>query len=268
MSDERTRQDRAVIANPWQALRRYTNARIALGRAGDSLPTDAMLAFQLDHARARDAVHLPFDSAGVAQQLQAHGYEVIQVQSAAPSRDVYLKRPDLGRRLDARSRQALEQRARATNQTYDAAFVIADGLSALAVHQHAVPLLLRVVPALGGLGWRIAPIVVAAQGRVALCDEIGALLRAEQVAIAIGERPGLSVADSLGVYLTFAPHVGRTDADRNCISNLHPHGLSYDAAQQTLLYLMSQARRLKLTGVALKDDRRAVDALAHPVDEP
>lgn len=257
-----------VTENPWQTLRRVTNARIALGRAGDSLPTEALLRFQADHARARDAVHLAFDAATLAAQLTEHGYPVLRVRSAAESRAVYLKRPDLGRRLGAESRQALEALAADGAAAYDVAFVIADGLSALAVHTHAVPLLIRTADALAGLGWQIAPLIVAEQGRVALGDEIGALLRAEQVAILIGERPGLSVADSLGVYLTYAPRLGRTDAERNCISNIHGQGLSYAAAQQTLLYLMAQARRLKLSGVELKDDRAEAAAQAHQLTPP
>jgi ethanolamine ammonia-lyase small subunit len=246
--------------SPWQALRRYTNARIALGRSGDSLPTTPQLAFQLDHARARDAVHLPFDADGVAAAVAAAGLPVLLAHSAAPDRATYLKRPDLGRRLDEASRTALAAQAPADG--YDAVFVIADGLSALAVHSHAAALATRVAAALAGLGWRLAPVVVVSQGRVAVADEVGELLRAEQAAILIGERPGLSVADSLGVYLTYGPRPGRSDAERNCISNIHGQGQSYEAAMQTLVYLMSEARRLRLTGVALKDDRAERDAAA------
>ncbi|HMQ29862.1 MAG TPA: ethanolamine ammonia-lyase subunit EutC [Chloroflexaceae bacterium] len=249
-------------ADPWEALRRYTNARIALGRAGDSLPTAPQLAFQLDHARARDAVHLPFDAEGVAGELAAAGLPVILARSAAPDRATYLKRPDLGRRLDADSRKALAALALPDGASYDAVFVIADGLSALAVHRHAAALAARVAAALDGLGWRLAPVVVVGQGRVAVADEVGALLRAEQAAILIGERPGLSVADSLGVYLTYGPRLGRTDAERNCISNIHGRGQSYETAMATLVYLMSEARRLRLTGVELKDDRAGRDAAA------
>jgi len=254
--------DEIVTRNPWEGLRRFTNARIGLGRAGDSLPTEALLAFQLDHARARDAVQLPFAAAELAAQLGAAGHEAIALHSDAESRAVYLRRPDLGRRLSPASRRLLEERAAATDKAYDAAFVVADGLSALAAHRHAVPLLTRAAAALAGMGWRIAPVVVASQGRVALADEVGQLLRAEQVAILIGERPGLSVADSLGVYLTYGPRPGRTDAERNCISNIHAQGLGYEAAQATLIYLMSQARRLRLSGVELKDDRGEADAAA------
>ncbi len=253
-------------ADLWQGLRRYTNARIALGRAGDSLPTAAQLAFQYDHARARDAVHLPFDAAGVAAAAAATDLPVLIVHSAAPDRSTYLKRPDLGRRLSEPSRAALPPHAPADGDAYDAVLVIADGLSALAVHRHAVPLATRVAGALQGLGWRLAPIVVVHQGRVAIADEIGSLLRARQAAILIGERPGLSVADSLGVYLTYDPRPGRTDAERNCISNIHARGQSYDAAAQTLIYLMSEARRLKLSGVALKDERAERDGAAALLD--
>ncbi|MGB9632675.1 MAG: ethanolamine ammonia-lyase subunit EutC, partial [Chloroflexaceae bacterium] len=174
-------------------------------------------------------------------------------------RPTYLKRPDLGRRLSDDSRAALSPHAPSDGGAYDAVLVIADGLSALAVHRHAAPLVIRVAGALQGLGWHLAPIVVVRQGRVAVADEIGSLLRARQAAILIGERPGLSVADSLGVYLTYDPRPGCTDAERNCISNIHAHGQSYAAASQTLLYLMSEARRLKLSGVALKDERAERD---------
>lgn len=249
-------------AGPWQALRRYTNARIALGRAGDSLPTAPQLAFQLDHARARDAVHLPFDAAGVAAAVAPAGLPVVLAHSAAPDRATYLKRPDLGRRLSDASREALSAHAANDGAGYDAAFVIADGLSALAAHRHAAALAAQVAAALAGLGWRLAPVVVVSQGRVAIGDEVGHALRAEQVAVLIGERPGLSVADSLGIYLTYGPRPGRTDAERNCISNIHSRGQSYEAAMQTLVYLMSEARRLKLTGVGLKDERAERDGAA------
>jgi ethanolamine ammonia-lyase small subunit len=235
--------------SPWQSLRRFTPARIALGRAGDSLPTEALLSFQFDHARARDAVHLPFDALGLGEQLLDKGYGVLQVQSAADNRSVYLQRPDLGRRLADQWRRELMEYAAIDEGGYDAVLIVADGLSALATHQHGLPLVELVYTALRDQGWRLAPIVIASQARVALSDEIGELLGASQAAMLIGERPGLSVADSLGVYLTYGPRPGRTDAERNCISNIHPQGLSYEQARATLIYLMSQARRLKLTGV-------------------
>jgi ethanolamine ammonia-lyase small subunit len=241
-----------VSADPWAKLRQITGARIALGRAGGSLPTAPLLEFQLAHARARDAVHLAFDAEGVQRQLQERGHAVLRVHSEAASRTDYLRRPDLGRRLDPPSRAALGEPA-AGGGGFDAAFVIADGLSPLAIHRHAVAVLELVWQALAQAGWRLAPVIVAEKSRVALGDEIGALLAAEQVAILIGERPGLSAADSLGIYLTYAPRVGSTDAERNCISNVRPEGLGYQEAAQTLVRLMLLARRYRLTGVGLKD---------------
>lgn len=242
-----------VTADPWQMLRQFTPARIALGRSGASLPTAPLLAFQLAHARARDAVHLPFDAALIETQLAVAGLPSLRVHSAATDRATYLQRPDLGRRLDEATRAAL--RPFAGEAPYDAAFVVADGLSALAVHAHAVGVLARAHAALTARGWHLAPVVIASQGRVALGDEIGELLPAQQVAILIGERPGLSSADSLGVYLTHTPRVGRGDAERNCISNIRPEGgLSRARAAHKLVYLMTEARARGLTGVALKDE--------------
>lgn len=239
--------------DPWYQLRALTPARIALGRAGGSLPTRAHLTFQLDHARARDAVHDAFDLDAVAQALRQTGTEYLAVRSAAGDRLRFLQRPDLGRRLDSGSRQLLE-RMSAPGSSVDAVFVVADGLSARAVHRHAAPLLARVCPQLLADGWRLAPVVLAEQGRVALGDEIGALMGARMVVVLIGERPGLSSPDSLGAYLTWQPRVGRTDADRNCISNIRPEGLPYEAAASRVHYLMSEARRRRLSGVALKDE--------------
>ena len=248
-----------VVDNPWQRLRQYTPARIALGRAGVSLPTRPLLEFQFDHARARDAVHLPFDKAALQGELTRRGYEVIVLHSAATDRHVYLQRPDLGRRLDDDSRHRLEAsrlgKVRAGEEReYDAAFVIADGLSALAIHQNAVPFLDVMIAKLRGKAWRPAPIVLVEQGRVAIGDEIGELLAARMVAMLIGERPGLSSPDSLGIYLTYRPRPGLTDVDRNCISNVRDGGLSFGAASHKLYYLMREARRRKLSGVMLKDE--------------
>lgn len=231
--------------DPWTVLRQTTRARIGLGRCGDGLPTAALLDFQLAHARARDAVHTPFDAAAMAAALD--GLEVVTVRSRAADRATYLQRPDLGRRLDPASAERL------TPGAYDAVFVIGDGLSATGVHAHAVPMLKAVLARL--TGWRIAPVVLAGQARVALGDEIGARLGAALVAVLIGERPGLSAADSLGIYLTWYPKPGRTDAERNCLSNIHPpDGLGYEAAADRLAWLMREARARKLTGVGLKDD--------------
>lgn len=242
-----------VTPDPWRALRQHTPARIALGRAGGSLPTAPLLDFQLAHARARDAVHLAFDAAGIEAQLRRGGLQTLRVHSAAPNRQSYLQRPDLGRRLDAPSRELLRAHASSLAHGDDAVFVIADGLSALAAHSHALGVLEPAHRALSDRGWRIAPIVIAEQSRVALGDEIGELLAAGQVAILLGERPGLSSADSLGVYLTAAPRVGRSDAERNCISNIRREGLGYERAAHKLVYLMTQAQHLGASGVALKD---------------
>lgn len=252
-----------VVENPWQSLRRLTSARIALGRAGSSLPTQEMLEFQLAHARARDAVHLAIDATLLEEQLQERGYEVIHVQSAANSRYVYLQRPDLGRRLDPVSAVRLQEymQVRQSAARYDAVFVIADGLSALAVHQNSVPLLEHVLIALQRESWHIAPIIIAQQGRVALGDEIGHLLGSQLAVVLIGERPGLSSPDSLGIYLTYAPRSGLTDAERNCLSNVRPEGLDYATAAHRLFYLMTEARRLQISGVALKDNSPALTLL-------
>jgi ethanolamine ammonia-lyase small subunit len=228
-------------------LRDYTTARVGLGRAGHSLPTRELLEFQLAHARARDAVHLPLAVDSLVLELKQKNITSTALRSAARDRDEYLKRPDLGRTLSAESRQQVL----ALRSEYDAAFVIADGLSALAVHRHAVPLLDLL---LGDLDWRIARVAIVEQGRVAIGDEIGELLGARMGVVLIGERPGLSSPDSLGVYLTWQPRSGTTDADRNCVSNIRAEGLSYAAAAHKLLFLMNEARRLKLSGVRLKED--------------
>ena len=236
-------------ADPWAPLRRMTPARIGLGRRGDAPPLDAVLDFQLAHARARDAVHASLDIAALAAALEGRPH--LAVRSQALERGTYLRRPDLGRRLDPACLGDLPR------GEWDAVFVLADGLSATAVQRHAVPLLDATLARLPG--WRIAPVVIATQARVALGDEIGAALGARLCAMLIGERPGLSVADSLGVYLTHAPQPGRRDSERNCISNIHlSGGLSYEAAADKLAWLMAEALRLKLTGIGLKDDQQPV----------
>ena len=231
-------------ADPWLPFRNVTRARIGLGRAGDALPTAPLLAFALAHARARDAVHGAPDFDLLAQRLRPA--ESLRVQSQAPDRLTYLRRPDLGRRLRAADREVLVQGA------WDAVFVVADGLSALAVDAHAVPMIAAARARLPG--WRIAPVVLARQARVALGDEIGAALGARLSVVLVGERPGLTVQDSLGIYLTFAPCIGRNDAQRNCLSNIHPDGLGYEAAADKLVWLMHQALRRSLTGIGLKED--------------
>jgi ethanolamine ammonia-lyase small subunit len=247
--------------NPWSGLRQFTNARIALGRAGNSLPTEPLLAFNLSHAQARDAVHQPLDAESLHVQLRAQGFATLDVHSAAPDRQHYLRRPDLGRRLADDSREALELE-QAAIEPPDVVFVIADGLSAFAASKQSIPLLHAVCPKL--TDWKIGPVVVARQARVALGDEIGELLSAKLVVMLIGERPGLSSPDSLGIYLTYAPKVGCSDAQRNCISNVRPEGLSYAGAAHKLHYLLTHARRLGLTGVGLKDDSDALLEAAPP----
>jgi ethanolamine ammonia-lyase small subunit len=218
-----------------------------------------MLDFQLAHARARDAVHTPLDVDALVAALD--GLPHVAVRSMAPDRGTYLRRPDLGRRLDPDCLGELPA------GDWDLVFVLADGLSAAAVQQHAPKLLKAILPKLPG--WKVAPVVIAIQGRVALGDEIGGALGAKLCAVLIGERPGLSVADSLGVYLTYEPRPGRRDSERNCISNIHPAGgLSPEAAAAKLAWLMTEARHRRLTGVDLKDEAPALeDAAVRPVIE-
>jgi len=235
-------------ADVWVRLRQLTPARIGLGRAGSSLPTAALLDFELAHARARDAVHAGFDAELLAGELSKAGFgEALTVASQAQDRTEYLSRPDLGRLLDDESRSRLQAAARCT-----LAIVIADGLSAVAPMRHAAPLLKEVLQS--GIVPETVTVVVANRARVALGDAIGELLGAELVVMLIGERPGLSSPDSLGIYLTWAPRIGRTDAERNCISNVRPEGLPYAEAAKRLRYLVGEARRLQLSGVSLKDD--------------
>ncbi|WP_446731284.1 ethanolamine ammonia-lyase subunit EutC [Pseudomonas sp. S11A4] len=240
--------------NPWLQLRRLTPARIALGRTGTSLPTSAQLDFQLAHAQARDAVHLPFDHAGLGTQLQEGGRDSLLLHSAAPDRNTYLQRPDLGRKLSDESAQTLRDYASAHPGGVDLAIVVADGLSALAVHRHTLPFIKRLEDQMSADGWSLAPVLLVEQGRVAIGDEIGQLLGAKMLVMLIGERPGLSSPDSLGLYFTYAPKVGLTDAYRNCISNVRLEGLSYGMAAHRLLYLMREACRRQLSGVNLKDE--------------
>jgi ethanolamine ammonia-lyase small subunit len=222
-------------------LKSFTPARVGLDRTGHSLLTADLLRFQMDHARARDAVWEELDPSSL-------GLPHILLRSAAGDRRTYLRRPDLGRMLSEESRGRLEK------GSYDAAIVLADGLSAAAVQRHAVPLLAELLPRLADGGWRLAPLTVVLQARVAIGDEIGERLGARMVAVLIGERPGLSSPDSLGVYLTWDPRPGRTDAQRNCISNIRTEGASYPAAARKLEFLMRAARGRQLTGVALKED--------------
>ena len=252
---EMHRSDRGpIMQDSWSFLKDFTDARIALGRAGGSLPTQAVLDFRMAHARARDAVHLAFEAEDLSARLAARGWQTVRVASAAPDRRGFLQRPDLGRQLDEVSRQRLAALPGAA-VGYDAVFVIGDGLSPLAVHRHALPLLEHVLPVLlGAEGWHVAPFVVASQARVALGDEVGFALNASLVVMLIGERPGLSSPDSLGVYLTFDPRPGRMDSERNCLSNIRPEGMDYPLATHKLYYLMRESRLRRVSGVLLKDE--------------
>ena len=237
-------------------LRAMTPARVGLARTGVSLETGALLDFQRCHAQARDAVHSRLEAAALAVSIAGiYGAEVLRLHSAAADRATYLQRPDLGRKLDEASRALLARRTACDNPPSGGemlAIVVADGLSALAVERHAVPLLTELLPRLDG--WVLAPLCVVEQGRVAIGDEIGMALGARLSVVLIGERPGLSSPDSLGAYITWQPRPGRTDAERNCISNIRAEGLSYVQAATQLGYYLTEARRRQLTGVALKEE--------------
>jgi ethanolamine ammonia-lyase small subunit len=235
-------------------LARLTPARIALGRSGASLPTSELLRFGLAHAQARDAVHAPFRPEEVAAALAGLGLQTLAVESAARSREDYLRRPDWGRTLSPESLAALLAR----QGRFDLALVVADGLSSTAVHQNAMPLVEALLPLLRRQSLTLAPLVIAEQARVALGDAAGQALGARMVLVLIGERPGLSSPDSLGAYLTFAPRTGLTDEARNCISNIRPGGLGFAEAAFRLAWLIDQGFRQSLTGVGLKDESDAV----------
>jgi ethanolamine ammonia-lyase small subunit len=248
--------------DPWQDLRRHTAARLALGRAGVSMPTDELLRFGHAHAQARDAVHVALEADSLVAALADAGMTTLRVHSAAAHRAQYLLRPDMGRRLDADSAARLTQAACAP---CDLLIVVADGLSSLAIHRNALPLI-DAIRAQAPAGWTLGPVVVVEQGRVAIGDEIGERLGARLVAVLIGERPGLSSPDSLGIYLTASPRVGRHDAERNCISNVRPEGLDILSAARKLWWLAAAASALGATGVALKD--RSDNALLAPDAPP
>ncbi len=235
-------------ADPWAPLRALTPARIGLARSGAALATRPLLEFRLAHARARDAVHATLDAAALAAALATPDRPALLVHSRCPDRTTYLRRPDLGRDLDDAAAAVLQPHAAG----WDLALVVVDGLSARAAAA-AAPLLHRIAAALGDQGWRIAPPVVVRQGRVASGDKVAALLRAGAVAVLIGERPGLSVPESLGAYLTWAPGPATTDAARNCVSNIHAHGLDLDAAAHRIVHLLAAMRAGGRSGVSLKD---------------
>jgi ethanolamine ammonia-lyase small subunit len=233
-------------------LRALTPARVALGRTGISQQTGDLLDFRRAHAQARDALHARLEASSLATTLAAiSGREVLRLHSEAVDRSTYLQRPDLGRRLDKASRASL------TAGDWDLALVVADGLSAIAVERHVPPLVQLLLPMLEGV--RLAPLAVVEQGRVAIGDEIGAALGAQMSIVLIGERPGLSAPDSLGAYITWEPGPDRTDAERNCVSNIRIGGLSYIAAAEQLTYYLTEARRRRLTGISLKENSHRLD---------
>ena len=234
-------------------LNQLTPARIGLERAGSSIATRHILSFDLDHARARDAVHFPFDAEKIKTQLDARKIASIKICSAATDRTVYLQRPDLGRQLDDASRKMLESVPSPTPPGFDLGIVIADGLSTSAIHNNAIPFLDSLLSLSSIRDLSRAPVVIASQARVAIADEIGEILNVRLSIILIGERPGLSASDSMGIYLTYSPKKGKTDAQRNCISNIRQGGLSHKEAAERLKSLVSGAFKLGLSGVHLKE---------------
>ncbi len=260
MSDEMIRRlgPADEPADAWSPLRRLTAARIGLARTGASLATSALLDFRLAQARARDAVHAALDQAALQADLRELGLPVLSVASAAVDRSQYLLRPDLGRSLAVSAIDVLEPRA----AQYDVVFAVTEGLSAGAVQMHACPVLATLVPTLVREGWRIAPIVLVRLGRVAVGDRVACALGAGSVAILIGERPGLTAPDSMGVYLTWNPGRQTTDAERNCISNIRPDGTGYTDAALRIAHLLREMRARRLSGVALKDSSDTAPAIA------
>lgn len=267
--DEIEKNESHTVSNSWHVLREYTAARIGLGRAGISVPTKHLLDFQLAHAQAQDAVHVPLDTQQLTSDIEL---PFVMAHSQVTDRSHYLQRPDLGRRLNSESVVALKQHVAGDGEPYDLAIVIVDGLSSFAIQKNAAPLLQQFTQRLSKQALskssesneaagicRLAPIVIVEQGRVAIGDEVGELLNAKSVLVFIGERPGLSSPDSLGLYLTWAPKVGLTDESRNCISNVRPEGLVYSEAVNKILYLLSEAHQRQLTGVNLKERTQEID---------
>lgn len=255
------RKTNGIQPDQWTQLRTFTGARIALGRVGTSLPTRAHLDFQLAHARAKDAVRLPLDVDALAARLKETGVETLQLDTLAASRSDYLQNPDRGRQL-APQGQALLRAKRGIAP--DIALVVADGLSSIAIQRHAVAFLQILMPLLAQRGYTCSSIALIRQGRVAVADEVAQVMGSRMAVILIGERPGLSSPDSMGIYFTFHPHVGCQDSMRNCISNIHDHGLSYGQASTKLIYLVTEADRLGLSGVQLKDQSSSESSIQGP----
>ena len=235
----------------WSTLKRFTDARIGLGRTGSALPTNEVLKFSLAHARARDAVTAPTDWDAVEQSIAALALPTHRIASAAETRDIYLRRPDLGRTLSEASRASLSALGR---QDSDLMILAGDGLSSTGLTANAAAVIAALQPHIKKNGWQLAPVLLASQARVALADEAGDILGAKAALVLIGERPGLSSPDSLGAYLTWHPRLGRSDAERNCVSNIRQGGLSHDEGAFKIAWLLGQALKFRLTGVALKDE--------------
>lgn len=267
---ERRLDDRPVVDDPWSPLRRFTAARIALGRAGQALPLREVLALRLAHARARDAVHEPFDDVALSGQIRAEaGADAIaihRIASQAADRLEYLQRPDKGRTLDPASITLLSARP-ADEYGRDVALVIADGLSAMAVHAHAAPLVAALLERFTAGEVSVGAICLVRQGRVAIGDEIGQLLNARLALVILGERPGLTAPDSLGAYLTYAPAPGLTDDSRNCVSNIRADGLPVPAAADRISRLVREALRRQISGVTLKDDGAQLSSSSNEADD-
>lgn len=267
--ESKRNRSKLVTENPWQKLKLFTSARIGLGRAGNSIPTNEQLSFQLDHARAIDAVHKALDVEALLSQISqstvlanAIATSPSVVSSKATNRMIYLQRPDLGRQLSEACWQLLVDKREESSKNdnlainYDLAIVIADGLSSTAVQKHALPVVERLLTKLAAdkkHHWRLAPLTLVTQGRVALGDDVGECLKAKIVMMLIGERPGLTSPDSMGIYMTWQPKRGAKDSTRNCISNIRPEGLAYDEASEKAFYLLSESIKLQLSGINLKD---------------
>jgi len=251
MEVQKILKQNGFIPDSWGKLKAFTNARIALGRTGIAAPLKEVLDFRLCHAHARDAVYSALKVDELEGSLQQFQIPVIIVNSNAKDRAVYLQRPDHGRKLNDASAKNLKNES---NYSTDIAIVIADGLSATAINEHAVHVVKKLIPFLKQSVLTIAPIVIAKQARVAIADEIGSILNAKLSVILIGERPGLSSPDSMGAYITYQPSPGKTDESRNCVSNIRPEGLTYDAAAEKIAKLINASLQLKLSGILLKDD--------------
>jgi ethanolamine ammonia-lyase small subunit len=244
-------QKTIVQTDPWSELKAYTAARIALGRTGTAEPLQSLLAFRLAHANARDAVYAVLDQPVLLQELPLLKQAAFTLHTQAGSRSEYLQYPDRGRRLHAK---AVDQLNEFNSTGYDICLVLADGLSATAINNHAIPVLKLLLPLFESARLSVAPVCIVQEGRVAIGDECGHLLKAKLVVVLIGERPGLSSPDSLGAYLTWRPAPGLTDESRNCISNIRPEGLNYQAAAEKIFFLINESLRLQLSGVGLKDN--------------